>query len=35
MALHGPQGGTELVTEDLHNGRRFSELTVRNPFCTQ
>jgi predicted nucleic acid-binding protein len=26
---------TELVTEDLHNGRRFGGLTVRNPFCTQ
>jgi predicted nucleic acid-binding protein len=25
-------GATELVTEDLHNGRRFSQLTVRNPF---
>jgi predicted nucleic acid-binding protein len=28
-------GAMELVTEDLHNGRRFGELTVRNPFCTQ
>jgi predicted nucleic acid-binding protein len=25
-------GTTELVTEDLHHGRRFGELTVRNPF---
>ncbi|MBV9140520.1 MAG: PIN domain-containing protein [Pseudonocardiales bacterium] len=28
-------GATELVTEDLHHGRRFSQLTVRNPFCAQ
>jgi predicted nucleic acid-binding protein len=28
-------GATELVTEDLHNGRRFGELAVRNPFCTR
>lgn len=25
-------GATELVTEDLHHGRQFGELTVRNPF---
>ncbi|HWR49178.1 MAG TPA: hypothetical protein VN327_16450 [Pseudonocardiaceae bacterium] len=28
-------GTTELVTEDLHNGRWFSELMVRNLFYTQ
>lgn len=28
-------GATELVTEDLHNGCRFGELTVRNPFGGQ
>ncbi len=28
-------GATELVTEDLHDGHRFGELTVRNPFRTQ
>ncbi len=28
-------GATELVTEDLHNDRRFGELTVRNPFCAR
>jgi predicted nucleic acid-binding protein len=25
----------ELVTEDLQHGRRFGELTVRNPFQTE
>ncbi len=28
-------GAGELVTEDLQHGRRFGELTVRNPFHAQ
>ncbi|MGH3478349.1 MAG: PIN domain-containing protein [Pseudonocardiaceae bacterium] len=28
-------GAIELVTEDLQHGRRFGELTVRNPFQTE
>ncbi|MGH3696577.1 MAG: PIN domain-containing protein [Pseudonocardiaceae bacterium] len=28
-------GATELVTEDLNNGHRFGELTMRNPFASE
>ena len=28
-------GAAELIAEDLHNGCRFGELTVRNPFREQ
>jgi len=28
-------GATELVTEDLQDGREFGALRVRNPFKTQ